>query len=89
MAVGQTTTQVVTMTEAADTLAGNSIVEGMRWIADTAGDDLVVDDGSGNVIWTAKAETNDFTDVIMFGPQMFSDITVDTIDSGTLYVYLA
>ena len=89
MAVGQSGERVVTMTAAADAITGTKIVESMRWIGVTAGDDLVVDDSAGNIIWVAKAETNNFTDAITFGPQQFDGVVVDTIDSGTLYVYLA
>jgi len=77
------------MTAATDAITGTKIIDSMRWVATSAGDDLVVDDSDGNVIWTAKAETNNFTDVIVFGPTQFNGVAVDTIDSGTLYIYIA
>lgn len=83
-----TPSNVLTIT-AAGTIPGPIIVESFRWSADTAGDDLVVNDGSGDPIFVSKADINNFTDVHYMGLSgSFDSIVVATIDTGTLYIYL-
>lgn len=89
MAVGQAGERVVTMTAAADEIEGTKIVEQLRWTGVTAADDLKVVDSADNIVWETVAESNNYTDVIVFGPSMFEGLKIETIDSGTLYVYLA
>jgi len=88
MAVGKRNKQVISMTSAADLLTGMIFVQEMRWLADTSGDDLEVRDGEGTPIWKSVAEADNFIDAIHFGGTAFKDVTVHTIDSGTLYVYV-
>ena len=87
MALAGTNTNVITMTSAADTITGKVILETIRWIGTTAGDDLIIDDSAGNLVFQSKAETNNFTDSMSFSHMVFDGLVIDTIDSGTVYVY--
>ena len=89
MAVGQAGERVVTMTAVGDEIEGTKIVEQLRWASVTAGDELKVVDSADKIVWEALAGANNYTDVIIFGPSMFDGLKVETIGSGTLYVYLA
>lgn len=76
------------------TLSGRYIVESMRWTGSAsneiaAEDDLVVQDGNSNDVFVSRATANDFVDGWAFGPKLFNDIKIATIDGGELFIYLA
>lgn len=78
----------IKMTEAADTTDSTLFVKYLRWVgATTAGHSLVVNDEDGDAIFESAAEGANFIDV----HPLFSivrGITVATMGSGTLYVYV-
>ena len=57
----------------------------------TDGDDLVVQDNAGNNVWKFKAigaatDQSIFYENVIDGP--VNGISINTIDNGTLYIYL-
>ena len=89
MAITQSNFDVVLLSSNGDLLVGPKLIRAMRWIADTSGDDLRVTDAASNIIWEAVADTDNFTDVMFFGPTAFNGVKAAVIDSGTLFVYKA
>lgn len=64
-------------------------VKHFRWIkAAAAGDSCVIADDAGNVIFESQADGQYFIDVHPFY-KFTNGIHITTLDSGTLYVYLA
>lgn len=63
---------------------------GFRWVAGaTAGDQCIVTDAAGNVIWESVAAGADYVESDMFpAARMYKGLTVTTLDSGRLYVSL-
>lgn len=84
MAVSGTNTHIWSATAAGDTI-GRGKLWAIRWYGSTtAGDDLIIEDGDSNVIFTAKASGAN-ADIAHYYPGItFSGITVRTIDAGTV-----
>ena len=89
MAVTQSTFNIIKMGAAADAITGLRKVNFLLWHAKAAaaGHDLVVSDAAGNVIWVDTADGANYKN---FCPlkNTVNGITVTTMDSGELYVYL-
>lgn len=80
---------VVDSTGALDTT--NIVVQHVVYVPSAANDDIILDDSNGNIAIVLKAGASDASPIhIDFGPQgrRFAGLTVDTIDGGTLYLYL-
>ena len=77
------------MDTAADTIGAtvSLYVEWIEWISKgaTAGDDLAIEDGDGNTIQLGVADGANFHQIYPV-KQIYKDITVDTIDSGSVFV---
>lgn len=75
------------MTAAADVIEATLFIDWIEWISKsaTAGDDLLIEDGSGNTIQPGVADGANFHQIYPV-KGVYTDITVDTIDSGTVYV---
>jgi hypothetical protein len=70
-----------------DSVTGRLIVSYLRWVgATTAGHSLVVNDADGNVIWESEADGANFIDILPFWRRV-NGVTVNTIDSGNLFIY--
>jgi len=65
-------------------------VEYLHWVSKgaTVGDDLLVSDGAGNVIWEDVADVINFSRIHVLKHPV-NDLTVTVMDSGTLYVIKA
>ncbi len=75
------------LTEAADALSGVYYIDWIQWLSKsaTAGDDLLIEDGDGNEIQSGVADGENFHQIYPVG-QYYTDLTIDTIDSGAVYV---
>ena len=72
----------------ADAITGRVKVKFIRWSQIAApGDDLVLNDAHGDNIITVKAETADLP-VELPLDRMYDGLTVTTLDSGQLEVFL-
>lgn len=62
-------------------------IKRVRWVAvgATAGHRCILDDENGNVIWESTAGIVNFVD--SFELNRTAQITVDTLGSGTVYLY--
>lgn len=70
-------------------LTGIKFVKHFRWIsATTAGHKCIVKTASGDMAFESEADGAKFIDVHPLYKFM-NGLTIDTLDSGTLYVYLA
>lgn len=80
--------RVIKMTAGSDEVSGRLIVGSMEWDGSTtADDDLIVTDGAGNEIWVVNNKATNERAVIYLDQQV-NGIICDTIDAGTLYIYL-
>ena len=75
--------------------AGTEVrIQSLVYVGTTNGDDCILHDGNGKVIWKCKlgtVATSGYQVSIEFGPggQTVDGMDLDTIDgSGTLFVYL-
>jgi hypothetical protein len=77
------------MNAAADTLGATTTlyIDWIEWISKgaTAGDDLLVQDGDGNTIQPGVADGANFHQIYPV-KQVYTDITLATIDSGSILV---
>lgn len=73
-----------------DTFTGRIKIKYIRWTnATAADDDVIIKDGSGNVIWRTKAEAADQPqESCALDHRWFNGIETDTIDTGTVDIYL-
>ena len=92
MAVTQYTTPVIKMAAQGDAMSdvlADPIVDVnyLHWVSKgaTAGDDLLVKDTDGNTIWEEVADGAYFSKLHVI-KHPINDLTVTTMDSGTLYV---
>lgn len=71
-----------------DILSGNYHVATVRWVEGVnAGDRCVLQNARGEEVWRSQADGAYFTDVhAHFG--WVEDLTVQTLDSGVLLVYI-
>lgn len=88
---------VIRMTAAGDELAFHVRVRCIRWVskAASAGDDILLVESSigtiTDVLWSSVAAGANYVEADSCGGQGFdfrNGVRVDTIDSGTLYLYL-
>jgi len=66
----------------------------VRWVSKSAsaGDDIDVQDGNGKSVWVSVATGANYVEETHFDPDarvIFEGLTVPTLDSGTLYIYVA
>lgn len=91
MAVTQAGQRCKRFGAAGDAITGNQIVRYFRWISGSAGvsgDELVVSDAAGNVWYRSVADGPNFPDVFPIF-DVLDGITVTTMDSGELFVYIS
>lgn len=64
-----------------------TFIKKVRWVSKTAtaGDQVILKDEAGNVVWESCAPAANFTDKDDLNRQ--ATFTVDTITSGHLYLY--
>ena len=87
MAVTGAGNGIYKMTAGADAVTGRLNVSYIRWVGGTtAGHSCVLDDSNGNVIFEGEADGANYTDIMPVF-RWINGITVDTLDSGTVYVY--
>ena len=63
----------------------------IEWTPEADGDDLLLVDNAGNTIWTRKAIAGDANQGISEDKRIdgtLNGLSITTIDSGTVYVYL-
>jgi len=77
--------------EAATIKTSGVSIQKMEWIPNAAADDLTVKDGAALIVWDVDALTGGTAgkEVIDFpGVLHINGFELDTIDGGTLYVYI-
>jgi hypothetical protein len=77
---------------AATILTGKAFrVRSFRWVAKTAqaGNELIVEDTAGRVVFHSVAAAANHMDVYMPGDMIVNGLVVDTIAAGVLYIELA
>lgn len=91
MAVSGTGTGVLKFTASGDTIEGIFILDSLRWIgAGAAGDRCsLADSASGLPIFESEADGANFIDGWVFGHQWVNGITIATMESGALNVYVS
>lgn len=66
-------------------------IRGLRWVSKsaTAGDDISLEDKSGEKVWESVATGSNYVEAQDFGVngQNFNGLELAVLDSGTLYVY--
>lgn len=83
---------VVTDTGDLQTSETTAVVVQVVYMANTADDDLVIHDGAGNTAFVLKAGSIDASPVRLAmeeGGRRFEGLKIQTIDSGTAYIYLS
>ena len=96
MGVTQENTPVIKCAAAADVINSTYVpggivdVEYMHWVSKgaTVGDDLLVSDGAGNVLWEDVADVVNVSKLHVLKHPV-KDLTVTTMTTGTLYVIKA
>lgn len=89
MAVTGTGTGVLNFGASDDLVTGVYILDSLRWVGATAtGQVCLVTDAAGNVLFTGLADGPNFTDGWIFDQKWVNGITVSSMNSGTLQVYL-
>ena len=68
-----------------DSIPGGAFLGYIRWIGASSGDDLVIS-SSDDDIFTSKADADNFIDVHPLFQQV-RDLTLTTLDGGTVYLY--
>jgi hypothetical protein len=78
---------IIKFTAASDASSGRKIVTYARWIGGTtAGHSCILKDGNGNVLFESEADGANFLDLMPIF-RAVDGLDVDTLDSGSLYVY--
>jgi hypothetical protein len=91
MAISQTSKRIVKMDGAGQTLSGDKLLRGLVWVGPlAAGDTLLVSDTNTGEIFGSKCSVINQGDSLFFPTTAFAvkDLTVTTMTSGVLYVYL-
>jgi len=87
-----TTTGNPWISTTAETVYSNPVVvRRMKWTPTTSGDDLLVKDLGGNTLWSLKAIAADSNQGISYTEELgfsVNGIVVETIDHGTLYIFI-
>ena len=90
MAVTGTGTGVLRFTASGDAVTDIHVLGSCRWVGGTtAGDRCSFTDTAGNVIFEAEADGANFTDGWVFESKWASGITVASMDSGVLNIYMS
>ena len=87
------TTKMWTVTDTGDlqTSETTAIVVQVVYVGNTVSDDLVIQDGRGNTAIVLKLGASDASPVRLpmeEGGRKFDGLKIQTIDSGTAYIYL-
>ena len=87
------TTKLWTVTDTGDlqTSETTAVVSQVVYVGNTASDDLVIQDGKGNTAIVLKLGASDASPVRLpmeEGGRRFEGLKIQTIDSGTAYIYL-
>lgn len=78
---------IIKMTAAADAVTGKMKIDYIRWVGGTtAGHQCILHDTAGNTIFESVADGDNFIDVHAV-PKVVDGIDLDTMGSGTLYIY--
>lgn len=64
-------------------------IAAMRWVSNaaSAGDQVVVKDGTGKIVWETRATGANYVEETRM-PYRSTGLAVTTLTSGTLYIYL-
>jgi hypothetical protein len=90
MAVTGAGTNVYHCTAAADTIDGVFVLASVRWVGGgAAGDQCILTDGSGNVLFSAQANGANFTDGWVFKTKWVNGLAFSALTSGTVDIYIA
>ncbi len=90
MAVTGTGTGVLKMTASGDAVTEIYILDSLRWIGATAaGHRCSVTDTSGNVLFESEADGANFLDGWVFAHLWANGVTVATMQSGALNMYVS
>lgn len=90
MAVTGTGTGVYNFTASGDVATGVFILSSLRWVGATAAGQLcLVTDGSDNVIFAGEADGANFTDGWVFDNKWVNNITIASLNSGSVQIYEA
>lgn len=87
-----TTSNPWVLDTAAEIATEQVMVESMEWVPNAAANDLIVKDSAGNIKWDVDAIAGGTPgkEVTPWNkPLRMIGFDLDTIDGGTLYVYLA
>jgi hypothetical protein len=81
---------VVKLAAVSDTLSGTIYCNFLYWVskAASAGDDLLVKDSDGNILWEDSADGANYSAYCPLKMKI-DGINAYTLDSGSLYVYKA
>lgn len=97
MAIVSQTSGVLVINAAADGLRAaygglQFNIKSVRWVinaAAVAGDNLLLEDNQGNIIYEDVSDaTGQYVRDFEFPDRFVDDLEIDTIDRGTLYIYL-
>ena len=78
----------------AQTISGRYSVKYLEWHPHDADDDLLVKDGLDNILWQIRAPigapNSEAYGILTkeLNTEKLKDIVIETIDGGTLYIYL-
>jgi hypothetical protein len=90
MAVTGSGTGVINFSASNDSIVGVNILSSLRWVgATTAGHLCVVTDAAGNVIFTSEADGANFIDGWVFDHKWVNGITIASMNSGALQIYMS
>ena len=91
MAVTGTGTGMFKFTASGDSVTGVYILDSVRWVGGTAAGHRcsIISTDKSNVIFEAEADGANFTDGWVFHHQWVNGITVATMQSGALNVYVS
>lgn len=90
MAVTGTNTGMFKFTASGDTVDGVYILDSCRWVgAGTAGDRCSIASTDGKVVFEAEADGANFTDGWVFHHLWVNGITIATMQSGALNIYVS
>jgi len=87
MAITQSTKPYILMTALNDTLSTRVNVNYLYWYSKeaTAGDDIKIVDGDGDIVWEDVADGSNYTKLFPVKSQI-TGLKIATLDSGKLFV---
>jgi len=90
MAVSGTGTACYTFSASNDAVTGVYVVSSLRWVGATAaGQNCRITNTAGTVVFVGEADGANFTDGWVFDGMWMNGITVASMNSGSLQVYLS